>query len=459
MCALPGSTVTSSTRRVPAITEDLITALSLIRDLKVIARNSTFAYKGQARDVKLVAAELDARYILEVSVRKSANRVRITAQLINAQNGHHMWAERFDRELDDIFELQDEITSNIASRAAPTLQRQEIERARKRPASDLDTWDMYTLSPWQPEKVLAIGSWIDSSLAMVRGGFLSAKERTALQAVMRHPSEIHGVARRANAILLLDDGWNCAKVAEALYLDDDTVRTWFKRYQAGGLDEMTVFDWKGRSGDLSRERMAELSARPGERLMRDSGEVAAYIAARWGVVYGPSGCVALLHRLGFEYKRPESLPARSDEARQAAFISRYDQLLNGLAVDEVVDFADAVHPEYQSRPTHGWVRTGDKVALRRTSGRQRLNLHAALNLENFHCPLVEAERIDAASTIALLAKLEASNPGKRRIYVIADNARYHHARVVRQWLERPDCRITLVFLPAYAPHLNAIERL
>ena len=116
---------------------------------------------------------------------------------------------------------------------------------------------------------------------------------------------------------------------------------------------MTVFDWKGRSGDLSRERMAELSARLGERLMRDSGEVAAYITARWGVVYSPSGCVALLHRLGFEYKRPESLPARSDEAKQAAFISRYDQLLNGLAADEVVYFADAVHPEYQSRPAHG----------------------------------------------------------------------------------------------------------
>ncbi len=78
------------------------------------------------------------------------------------------------------------------------------------------------------------------------------------------------MARRANAILLLDDGWNCAKAAEALYLDDDRVRTWFRRYQAGGLDEMTVFDWKGRSGDLSRER-----------LMRDSGEVAVYIAARW----------------------------------------------------------------------------------------------------------------------------------------------------------------------------------
>ncbi len=169
--------------------------------------------------------------------------------------------------------------------------------------------------------------------------------------------------------------------------------------------------------------MAELSARLGERLMRDSGEVAAYIAARWGVVYGHSGCVALLHRLGFEYKRPESLPARSDEAKQAAFISRYDQLLNGLAADEVVYFADAVHPEYQSRPAHGWVRKGDKVALRADMGapapQPPRGAQPGEFPQNFHCPLVEAERIDAASTIALLAKLKASTPGKRRIYVIA----------------------------------------
>jgi transposase len=99
------------------------------------------------------------------------------------------------------------------------------------------------------------------------------------------------------------------------------------------------------------------------------------------------------------------------------------------------------------------------VALRRTSGRQRINLHGALNLENFHCPLVQAEKINAASAIALFEMLEATNPDKRWIYVIADNARYHHARLVRQWLERPGCRNKLIFLPAYAPHLNAIERL
>lgn len=294
---------------------------------------------------------------------------------------------------------------------------------------------------------------------MIRGGFLSADERAALKGVIRHPGEIHGVARRANAILLLDKGWSCAEIAEALFLDDDTVRTWHKHWRAGGLDELTLFDWHGRAGHLKGAQEAELSAHLDERLYRDTGEVAAYIEAAYGVTYRHSGCIKLLHRLGFEYKRPESLPAQADEAKQAAFIDGYEKLQRGLADDEAVYFADGVHPEYQSRPAYGWVKKGNKVALRRTSGRQRLNLHGALNLENFHCPLVQAEKINAASTIALLEMLEAANPDKRRIYVIADNARYHHAVLVRQWLERPACRIKLIFLPAYAPHLNAIERL
>ena len=294
---------------------------------------------------------------------------------------------------------------------------------------------------------------------MISGGFLSAKERAALKAVIRHPSETHGVARRANSILLLDDGLSCAEVAKVLYLDDDTVRNWCKHYRSGGLDELILFDWHGRPGHLSAAQEAELSAHLCERLYRDTGEVAAHIKTVYAMTYSHSGCIKLMHRLGFEYKRPQSLPAQADEAKQAAFIEAYEKLLRGLADDEAVYFVDAAHPEYQSRPAHGWVRKGDKVALRRTSGRQRINLHGALNLENFHCPLVQAEKINAVSTIALFEKLEATNPGKRRIHVFADNARYHHARLVRQWLERPGCRIKLIFQPAYAPHLNAIERL
>ncbi len=294
---------------------------------------------------------------------------------------------------------------------------------------------------------------------MIHGVFLSAKERAALKAVIGHPSESHGVARRANTILLLDDGLSCAEVAKVLYLDDDTVRTWLKRYRTSGLDELTLFDWHGRPGHLNKAQESELSAHLSDRLYRDTGEVAAHIRATYGVSYSHSGCIKLMHRLGFEYKRPESLPAQADEAKQAAFIEAYDKLLRGLADDEAVYFVDAVHPEYQSRPAHGWVPKGDKVALRRTTGRKRINLHGALNLENFDCPLVQAEKINAASTIALFEKLEARNPDKRWIHVFADNARYHHAVLVREWLARPGCRIKLIFQPAYAPHLNAIERL
>ncbi len=96
------------------LTEDIITALSLWRAFPVIARNSTFVYKGKAVDLRKIGAELGARYLIEGSVRRSGNRVRVTAQLINAETGHHVWAERYDREIGDFFELQDEITQRIA---------------------------------------------------------------------------------------------------------------------------------------------------------------------------------------------------------------------------------------------------------------------------------------------------------------------------------------------------------
>ena len=299
----------------------------------------------------------------------------------------------------------------------------------------------------------------DSYRVMIRGGFLSASERADLKTVISHPSEIHGVARRATAILLLDDGLSCAEVARVLYLDDDTVRTWHKHYRSGGLDELTRFDWHGRQGYLSEAQERALSAHLSRRVHRDTGEVRAHILATHGIAYSHSGCIKLMRRLGFEYRRPKGLPAQADEAKQRAFIKDYETLLRGLADDETVYFADAVHPEYQSRPTHGCVRREENVALRRTSGRKRVNLHGALDLESFDCPLVEADRINAVSTIALLDAIEARNPNKRRIHVILDNARYHHARLVKQWLARPQCRIELHFLPAYAPHLNAIERL
>nr|WP_283848579.1 adenylate/guanylate cyclase domain-containing protein [Bradyrhizobium sp. SRL28] len=123
--------------------EDVITALSRFRSLFVIARNSSFTYKGKSVDVKQVGRELGVRYVLEGSVRKAANRVRITGQLIDAITSAHLWADRFDGGLDDIFELQDQVTTSVVGAIAPTLEHAEIERSKHKPTENLDAYDYY----------------------------------------------------------------------------------------------------------------------------------------------------------------------------------------------------------------------------------------------------------------------------------------------------------------------------
>jgi adenylate cyclase len=125
------------------ITEDIITALSRVRWFFVIARNTTFAYKGAATNVRAVADELGVGYVLEGSVRKAGERVRITAQLIDGSTGNHVWAERYDRELADIFDLQDEITETIVGAIEPELGKAERERAKAKHPGNLHAWDLY----------------------------------------------------------------------------------------------------------------------------------------------------------------------------------------------------------------------------------------------------------------------------------------------------------------------------
>src|SRR5215467_1158664 len=123
--------------------EEIITALSRIRWLFVTARNSSFTHKGQSVDVKRIGRDLGVRYVLEGSVRKSGNRVRITAQLIDASTASHLWADRFDGALEDIFDLQDQVTARVIGAIAPKLEQAEIERARRKPTESLDAYDYF----------------------------------------------------------------------------------------------------------------------------------------------------------------------------------------------------------------------------------------------------------------------------------------------------------------------------
>jgi TolB-like protein len=140
------------------IVEEIITALSRFRQLFIIARNSSFAFKGRAIDLKEVAAELGVRYVLQGSVRKSRDRIRIAGQLVEAATGAHLWADRFDGALEDIFKLEDDVTEAVVGAIVPRLEHAEIERAKRKPTESLDAYDYYlrgmaSVYQWTPESL------------------------------------------------------------------------------------------------------------------------------------------------------------------------------------------------------------------------------------------------------------------------------------------------------------------
>src|SRR5439155_21361377 len=165
---------------VDGIVEDIITGLSRIRWLGVVARNSTFAYKGRAVDIKQIGRELGARYVLEGSLRKVANRVRITAQLIEAATGTHVWAERYDRALDDIFELQAEITLSVVGAIEPSPRQAEIERARRKRPESLDAYDLYLRA--LPHAYVPMPGEADKALAFLHQALALQPDYPAAQA-------------------------------------------------------------------------------------------------------------------------------------------------------------------------------------------------------------------------------------------------------------------------------------
>jgi TolB-like protein len=191
--------------------EDIITGLSRVKWLFVIARNSSFAYKGRAVGVKQVGRELGVRYVLEGSVRKAASRVRITGQLVEAENGRHLWAERYDRDLTDVFALQDEITVSVVAAIEPNLRQAEIERVRRKRQDNLDAYDLllralpsvYTCMPEGAAKGLPIleqALAVEPTYALAHGFAAWAHEIIFVRAGMRQENH-DGALRHAHAAL------------------------------------------------------------------------------------------------------------------------------------------------------------------------------------------------------------------------------------------------------------------
>jgi len=201
------------------IVDDIITALSRVHAFFVIARNSSFTYKGKAVDIKQVGRELGVRYVLEGSIRRAGNRVRITGQLIDAENGRHIWADRFEGSLDDIFDLQDRITENVVGTFEPSLRLAEIERARSKPTANMQAYD-YFLRAWHNLGMNSSEQGNDEALRDLRraieldGGYSAAKALYGWAIQLRKSSR--GQATEAE----IKEGTRMAREALAAHHDD-----------------------------------------------------------------------------------------------------------------------------------------------------------------------------------------------------------------------------------------------
>jgi transposase len=295
---------------------------------------------------------------------------------------------------------------------------------------------------------------------MIRRGFLSEGEREELLGVARDQLCEARIARRANTIILLDKGWTYAEVAEAFLLDSDTPRIWHKLYEDQGLTGLVVYRFTGGHSHLTQAQAAAVFDWVRQSLPSSTAKVGAWIAETFGVDYSRPGVIALMSRLGLVYRKPKLVRPQLDPRKQRVFIDAYEKLLRDMTPDEAVVFADAVHPTHQVRPAGCWASKDEDVAISPSSGRERLNVHGAVDLETGRTQMIDVLTVDAASTIALFAAILAANPDKRVIHVFLDNARYHHAKMVKAWLKSPQGRrIKLHFVPPYCPHLNPIERL
>src|SRR5476649_37173 len=206
-----------------------------------------------------------------------------------------------------------------------------------------------------PKKPLANQFRRDSSHCMIRAGFLDPVSRSDLIELGRDGSVAHRLARRANALVLLDDGMSCGDVAKVLLLDDDTVRTWYRLYEDEGIEGLASFGHDGSACRLSDAQQAKLKTWIAETLPRSTREVGAWIETECGITYeSRSGLIPLLHRLDMEHRKPKAVSSKLDPDTQAAFIKAYENLLNQLGDDEAILFGDAVHPTHAVRPVGCW---------------------------------------------------------------------------------------------------------
>lgn len=282
-------------------------------------------------------------------------------------------------------------------------------------------------------------------------------EQVALLRKAHKRTRDRAVADRIKSVVLLSQGWEATKVAEALLIDERTVRQYFYTFLRHGLDGLLFRSHIGRESYLNSEMQADLIQHLNEVAPATVKEVVVYVCEKHNVSFSVSGMTKLLRRLNFVYKKTKSVPSKADEQAQHKFVKEYRELRQKSKPTEPVLFMDGCHPIHNNSISHAWIQKGSEKRIKANTGRQRLNINGAIDIETHNVQVVFSQSINAQSTIELFKKIESFYPDANRITIIADNARYYRSRLVSDFLKTS--RIQILFLPPYSPNLNLIERL
>lgn len=267
------------------------------------------------------------------------------------------------------------------------------------------------------------------------------------------------LADRIKAILMLHFGFTYSQISQALILDEVTLRRYVDRFQEKGIDGLLEYRYVGGKSSLTLIQLEELKTFLVKDTQHKARDIVTHIKNQYGISYSVIGVTKLLHRLGFSYKKPKIIPGKADRMKQEAFLEKYQEIKDSLKPNDQIYFLDSTHPTHNTKASYGWILKGkvnDKF-IKTNSGRERLNLNGALNLGNHTAIVLEEKTINYKATIKLFKRLIKDQPvGK--IYLILDNASYYHKKEVKLWSKKYR-RLKTIFLPAYSPNLNLIERL
>ncbi len=287
-------------------------------------------------------------------------------------------------------------------------------------------------------------------------GFLSPKEIEILQEA-HYSSFSRKQADRIKAILFLNQGFSYKETAKLLLLDDTTIRRYQKEFEKEGVDGLLECRYLGSSGFLTDKEERALTMHLKKNIYQTVKQVVSHVKDTYAKTYSIEGMTHLLHRLGFVYKKTKVIPGKVNPEKQEQFKQEYLALKETKKSEDKIYFADASHPHHNNEPFYGWIYKGEEKAIKTNTGRKRVNLNGALNIENMEITVLNEETINSYAVMRLILKLEEKQPNGE-IYLIIDNASYNHSYLLQLFLDDHP-RVHLKYLPPYSPNLNIIERL